>query len=84
MKQLKTGLENAETLQITETSAETYPEIYPVNRSTAPLDIRDYVEDSQVIQTQLMQKQPILSRFEETIIEMFELHIFTHFSYLHI
>ena len=77
MKQLKTGL--AETLEITETSAEIYPEIYPVNRSTAPLDIRDYVEDSQGIQTQPMQKQPILSRFE-----MFELHIFTHFSYLHI
>ena len=73
MKQSKTGLEIAETLQKTEKSAEIYPQIYPVNRSIAPLDTRDYLEDSQEIQIQPMQKQPKLSTFEETIIQMFEL-----------
>ena len=67
---------NTETYQDPETSTEIYPEIYPETSSTtyvASPTTTSFQEEMTQMQIQPNQKQPKLSSFEETLIEMFNL-----------
>ena len=67
---------NTETYQDPETATEIYPEIYPETRSTAYATspkTTSSQEEMTEIQIQSNQKQPKLSSFEESLIEMFNL-----------